>query len=509
MPENKDTFDIGLVMAGAISAGAYTAGVMDFLIEALDQWQLALDEGTPDTPQHNVCIQVMSGASAGGMTAAMTAAAMGGDFAPVRNLPPSGSNTPTNSLYKSWVQRIDMTHFLKTTDLEADDANVVSALDSSELVSIAEDAVKITPTQPRRRYISDSLAVMLTVTNLRGIPYGIDLAAGKEEPTDEETTRFSYQMTNHADTVCFVVSAKDPNDPASFWLNPADYTHDNWKILTDSALATGAFPLGLAPRELSKPVPAYAQKTWQVPIEGKQNNDGSIQCAVDKPIDLAWNLTSDDTYPFISVDGGVLNNEPLELARKHLARATGGRNPRDPDKATAAVLMIDPFPSEEAFNPDYDPGKKNDLISVAGGLIGALKNQGRFKAEELLLAQDDNVYSRFMIAPTRRESDEKLAKYPIASSALGGFGGFLSEDFRSHDFMLGRRNCQQFLKTWFGLPKAHPIFEINGVWSAKMDDLYSADMRDGHRPLIPLVGTAHDPVPVPSSFPSLGTGRRA
>jgi hypothetical protein len=31
-------FEIGLVMAGAVSAGAYTAGVVDFLIQALDQW---------------------------------------------------------------------------------------------------------------------------------------------------------------------------------------------------------------------------------------------------------------------------------------------------------------------------------------------------------------------------------------------------------------------------------------------------------------------------------------
>ena len=31
------TFEMGLAMAGAISAGAYSAGVLDFLIEALDE----------------------------------------------------------------------------------------------------------------------------------------------------------------------------------------------------------------------------------------------------------------------------------------------------------------------------------------------------------------------------------------------------------------------------------------------------------------------------------------
>jgi len=33
------TFEVGIVMAGAISAGAYTAGVMDFVIEALNAYE--------------------------------------------------------------------------------------------------------------------------------------------------------------------------------------------------------------------------------------------------------------------------------------------------------------------------------------------------------------------------------------------------------------------------------------------------------------------------------------
>jgi hypothetical protein len=35
----KPGFQIGLAMAGAVSAGAYSAGVFDFLIEALNDWQ--------------------------------------------------------------------------------------------------------------------------------------------------------------------------------------------------------------------------------------------------------------------------------------------------------------------------------------------------------------------------------------------------------------------------------------------------------------------------------------
>jgi hypothetical protein len=67
-------------------------------------------------------------------------------------------------------------------------------------------------------------------------------------------------------------------------------------------------------------------------------------------IDPSWPETVNQrpdgyTYQFVNVDGGVINNEPVELARRALAGASG-RNPRDPDKATRAVLMVDPFPNE-------------------------------------------------------------------------------------------------------------------------------------------------------------------
>jgi predicted acylesterase/phospholipase RssA len=65
-------FQIGLTMSGAISAGAYTAGVLDFLIEALDAWEDARNGPDADTvPGHRVGIKVMSGASAGAITAAI------------------------------------------------------------------------------------------------------------------------------------------------------------------------------------------------------------------------------------------------------------------------------------------------------------------------------------------------------------------------------------------------------------------------------------------------------
>jgi len=66
-------FHIALNMAGAVSAGAYTAGVLDFLIDAVDAWyavreaqraQHGDDIETWTIPAHEVLLEVMTGASA-------------------------------------------------------------------------------------------------------------------------------------------------------------------------------------------------------------------------------------------------------------------------------------------------------------------------------------------------------------------------------------------------------------------------------------------------------------
>jgi hypothetical protein len=60
-------------MAGSISAGAYTAGVLDYLFEALEKWQEEKDKtetsatNPSDIPRHDVVLDVLNGSSGGGM----------------------------------------------------------------------------------------------------------------------------------------------------------------------------------------------------------------------------------------------------------------------------------------------------------------------------------------------------------------------------------------------------------------------------------------------------------
>ncbi|MCX7170005.1 MAG: hypothetical protein NTY41_06835, partial [Proteobacteria bacterium] len=81
---SDQTFEIGLVGAGAISAGAYTGGVIDFMVHALDSWYAAKGKD-PLAPPHDVKLSVISGASAGSITAVLAAAYLASDQPPVAN----------------------------------------------------------------------------------------------------------------------------------------------------------------------------------------------------------------------------------------------------------------------------------------------------------------------------------------------------------------------------------------------------------------------------------------
>src|SRR5580700_11385847 len=101
------TFHLGINMAGAVSAGAYTAGVLDFLMEALEEWYAEKAKPGSAVPRHNVSIDVFSGASAGGMCAAISAVMVQSAFEHIRNPVALPDAPTTNKFYESWVNKID------------------------------------------------------------------------------------------------------------------------------------------------------------------------------------------------------------------------------------------------------------------------------------------------------------------------------------------------------------------------------------------------------------------
>ena len=239
---------------GSVSAGAYTAGVLDFLTEALEQWYAAKAAGSA-VPMHDISIDVFSGASAGGMCAAIASVMLQGEFEHIRNpADPSVVNT-NNRFYESWVNRIDI-EWLLQRDL-ADGAPVVSLLDSTIIDEIADYA--LTPgTAAQRTYISESLTLFLTLTNVRGTPYSVngDAAAPAEEDSGD---KLQFETVPGLGTAPLSPSAKPlPLNTSSGGVNAGA-----WPLLKEAAKATGAFRSFLAPRTIDRAANDYYYSPWE------------------------------------------------------------------------------------------------------------------------------------------------------------------------------------------------------------------------------------------------------
>jgi predicted acylesterase/phospholipase RssA len=403
-------FELGIVLAGAVSAGAYSAGVMDFLIEALDAFEAAKADPGWDGPTHVTRVPVMAGASAGGMTAAVAALQAFRDIAHV------------------WQG-------------ERSAQVVKSALCSDVLDEIVKAAFDMAGPVKIRNWLGRgddrSLRVMMTLTNMRGVPYSFALYGEKS------AERFG--MLNHADYLDFRVGVAPASIDAVYPLDVTAGDDPNKALFGTAALATGAFPAGLAPRHIARAASDYL-KAGKVGYYDAQGQFVSIHPDSRLP---------SGTYSFVSVDGGTIDNEPLELARRYLTGQgpPAGQDGQDADKA---IVLIAPFPNYKDA-PAAD--ERDTVLHIVSGLASALIDQARFKPDELAQAANDKNFSRFVISPARPSNGNPMAaKYPIASGALGGFSGFLDESFRRHDYLLGRRNAQAFLRWNFALPETNPLF---------------------------------------------------
>src|SRR5579863_8951713 len=246
-PWKPNEFKIAINMAGAISAGAYTAGVLDYLMQALEEWERAktafrtyLANPAPGpafanpVPLHDVSLEVLSGASAGGMCAAIASVMVQGEFAHITD--PGAKNT-NNTFYEAWVNQIDISKLLQSQDIQ-NGQPLVSLLDSTAIDQIAHSAL-VPPANPTARpYISPSLTLFLTLTNARGVPYQLysDPSPDLDEFITYYADRIRFEIVHHGGTAsCALAKPLPLGKPQAF----------AWDLLREAAKATGAFPLFL------------------------------------------------------------------------------------------------------------------------------------------------------------------------------------------------------------------------------------------------------------------------
>ena len=483
MATNRRVFYIGLNMAGAISAGAYTAGVMDFLIDALDTLYKKREEQLSkyggdfsrwEIPAHEVRLVVLSGASAGGMTSAISSVCLAEPFTPVRAPMPA---VAPNRLYKSWVEDIDISYLLQSNDLKSSTAPVVSLLDSTQIDKIAGDAIQVTDPLPQKRaYVADNVKVILTLTNLGGIPYAIESNDGNDET----------QTLYRADQANFEVRWEGAaSDTGALTLNPK--SREDWPFLAEAAKATGAFPIALAPRLLARNTTIYNRRQWRFSEDDPKPIDGQCLCAYSDEMRPNWDYGDGVAFQTLNVDGGVTNNNPFECAHQELLLQPpvppAGHNPRSGHDADRAVISIAPFLSTPSFDLKTPPSAT--LLALFGELLDAVVNQSRIQGENIKLTCDPAVFSRWAISP----SIDDTTRDALASASLGAFGGFFAKEFRDHDYQLGRRNCQWFLRQHFGVPLDNVVIKDYGQ-TQNFQRQFGMTLPDGSPgiALIPLLG---------------------
>jgi len=268
---------VAITISGAVSLGSYESGVAFEVLDALAQhneWAAA-----NNLPDERIEIDVLTGASAGGMTVAMIAQRLLYDGA-------SMSQPYNNPLFNAWVSQVDIGGLLA----RGPDENVThSVLSSDFVIGISEDSLMRRYTnqpqpppapQPHPALSSDhKLQLGLALSNLNGIDYSRSTLSGG---------KFVY--TRHQDQLL------RPLDQI------ADDRADVWDEIRAAAVACGAFPVAFRVQDLERNIDEYRDPFLVKDIWGGQ-----------------------PSVTFTYTDGGVFQNEPLGMAKNLVEQIPRGR----------------------------------------------------------------------------------------------------------------------------------------------------------------------------------------
>jgi len=453
---------LALVLSGGASLGAYTAGVVTELLEAL-----TADSGS------GLTLDVIVGSSAGAVNAALAARAM------------TVNPELLPFLRKTWVEALDA-----TTLLDPDRPDRAGVLDASAIEELSRALITAEPASDDRPMggVGNRLRLGITLSNLTGVPY---------------ESRYSFRnapgrpggIRVHRDAVSFELEAPVPaRDPV-------------WEEVRRSAVASAAFPFAFPPVPLTRASSAYpgARLGDDVPGHEMWFTDGGL--FANQPIGLAKRLVEgfadyrSSEWRFILVDpdldvdasapspptsiagvAGALTRAVLgQAAAMDWARASEtnarvavfealvDRLPEladglcDPDALELGHqigLLAERVAESEAerrgrTDDDGPPDALDEALSrierdprFAAVLARVRTRAARTRLAKLIYIleeasdlRDKQVLPLYLVSP---ESGERLA-----GDFLGGFGGFLSRDWRMHDFTAGRRDGARLLTRHF------------------------------------------------------------
>lgn len=513
---------LALTIAGAVSLGSYEAGVLYELLRAI-----ATHNDATRTDAERIYVDVITGASAGGMTAAMVsrrlmydAASLDGEF--------------TNSLYEAWVERISL---VKLVRMHWKEKKWHSLFSSDLIESIGQDLL-VKPTE--RPYsgphaaiekidgVPQKLRVGIALTNLSGIDYMIPIAGSDEG---------GFNYTTSVDQKLFEVTANEQGNTAQ------------WNEMCDAAVASGAFPAAFRPKALQRRVKEFGD---ELPSDERHWTQGQtyVQWVGPSPNEFAYS------------DGGVLQNQPLGIAKNLVDASVADREARlgpaarcDSDdrlyvfiaphsvKSSARDLrageitiwdelkqLIHVYLRQATFHDwinaesinqeirtlDERARELGDLIAVgeldAVSLRKASSDLNRFLMPNQEKARLDRLRAQYQAeykkvvdaagsdsaeafisalatleAAAHLENRDKMKivaviadeKKELAGSGLAAFVGFFKKSFRQHDYWVGRVKTRAYLQRF-------DVKRILGVTKWSEEDLWQTPLANPSGVTLPL-----------------------
>lgn len=305
---------IVLILGGGVSLGTYVAGALTELLHALRSIHAA-DGGGPRDPAR-VRIEVIAGASAGAMTGALVARAL------------AGADEAVESLREAWVEEISIRRLARRSP---DGFHPLALLSNDAILEIADEHLRApAPGAVPAPWCGHPLRIGFTLTNLGGVRYGVEYA-------NRPGTFFSTRI--HRDRAVFRVETGSGPDRGAAPL-PDRRREDLWGEIRRAAVASGTFPGAFPPLPLERPLTGFGDAMWEE--------------AVPDPLRMWY------------VDGGVIDNEPVGLAKSLVEEREGHAG------ETWRYLMVDPY--LDRTDARVYPGPES-LAGALTKLAGALRNE--------------------------------------------------------------------------------------------------------------------------------------
>lgn len=325
------TYRVAFAISGAVSLGSYEAGTIYEIIRAFAEH----NNSQPAGSGQRIEIDVLTGASAGGMTAALIAHKLLYD-------PDLLEGETSNAGYQAWVEKVDIDGLLTP---HKGDLPRTSLLSSNFVGKIAEDLIvnrhtnnQINTSGPHNS-AADTIHLGLAMSNLNGVDYKVKVFSTSKEGLDQG----DFIQTRFQDRVSETLTST--------------YIEKQWQEIILACRGCGAFPLAFSPIKLIR--------NWQRHADDYANRGAS-------PFDEA-NPNADTDFYYM--DGGAFNNYPLGMAR-----ALSDRVDKTPqDYENRYYFYISPNPKTSVRSSTFKVDESTSMTETAMQMVQSIFWQGRFQ----------------------------------------------------------------------------------------------------------------------------------